>query len=373
MDWVGVLLVVLVFFLGASLGSFGNVVAFRVPLGRSVVRPGSSCGSCGRRLGLLDLVPVLSWLWLRGRCGSCGVRFGVRYLLVEVVFGLSFVVWGVLVRPDLGGGWLWFLLGGLGWFFLLVAALVDWDSLVLPDGLLGLGLLSGLVGLWVSGGGVWGGLVVGLLGAGGLFLFERFGALWLRGGGDTRDRFVGFGFDHVLWGLLVGVVFGGWWGVGGGLGLWLLGRVLGRLVRLSEVWVLLGVVVVLLVGWWGGGGFVGSVGGGGLVGGLFAGGVLVLFGGVWWWVLERLGVGLPEGDGVDPVAVGFGDVKLMVPLGVLVGDVWVLVLGFFVGNVLGLLLALVWRRRVIPFGPSLVLGVLLGGLFAGGVGGLLGF
>jgi leader peptidase (prepilin peptidase)/N-methyltransferase len=83
-----------------ALGSFLNVVAARVPLRRSVVRPASACMSCGYELAWHDNVPVVSWLLLRGRCRSCGERISLLYPAVElataalvaacfVAFGLS--------------------------------------------------------------------------------------------------------------------------------------------------------------------------------------------------------------------------------------------------------------------------------------------
>ena len=83
-----------------ALGSFLNVVAARVPLRRSVVRPASACMSCGHELAWYDNVPVASWLLLRGRCRSCGARISPLYPAVElataglvagcfVAFGLS--------------------------------------------------------------------------------------------------------------------------------------------------------------------------------------------------------------------------------------------------------------------------------------------
>jgi leader peptidase (prepilin peptidase)/N-methyltransferase len=83
-----------------ALGSFLNVVAARVPLRRSVVRPASACMSCGYELAWYDNVPVVSWLLLRGRCRSCGERISPLYPAVElataglvaacfVAFGLS--------------------------------------------------------------------------------------------------------------------------------------------------------------------------------------------------------------------------------------------------------------------------------------------
>ena len=73
---------------GLVLGSFLNVVAARVPLHRSVVRPGSACMSCGAPIAWYDNVPLLSYVRLRGRCRSCDARIGLRYPVVEVATAL---------------------------------------------------------------------------------------------------------------------------------------------------------------------------------------------------------------------------------------------------------------------------------------------
>ena len=100
----GVLAVVL----GLLWGSFANVCIYRWPpsdehpKGRSVVAPGSHCGACGTPIRWYDNVPILSYVWLRGRCRSCRASFSPRYLLVEALTGALF-----------GVAW-WFTLGGGG-------------------------------------------------------------------------------------------------------------------------------------------------------------------------------------------------------------------------------------------------------------------
>jgi leader peptidase (prepilin peptidase) / N-methyltransferase len=83
---------------GSAIGSFLNVVAYRVPAGRSVVSPSSACGKCGHAIRWYDNIPVLSWFLLRGRCRDCSARISARYPLVEagtaVFFGL--VTWHFL-------------------------------------------------------------------------------------------------------------------------------------------------------------------------------------------------------------------------------------------------------------------------------------
>ena len=76
---------------GLALGSFLNVVAARVPMRRSIVRPASACMSCGTTIRRRDNVPVLSYVWLRGRCRTCGARIRLRYPAVELATALLFV------------------------------------------------------------------------------------------------------------------------------------------------------------------------------------------------------------------------------------------------------------------------------------------
>ncbi len=106
--------------LGASVGSFVNVVVDRLPAGRSLVRPPSYCESCGRPLVLLELVPVLSYFWLRGRCRVCGVAIPARVPLVEAVTALLFA--GVYLRYGLG---LESVILSAAVALLLVVALID--------------------------------------------------------------------------------------------------------------------------------------------------------------------------------------------------------------------------------------------------------
>ena len=71
--------------MGAIMGSFLNVVAYRLPRRQSLVRPASRCPSCATPVKPYDNIPVLSWLLLRGHCRSCGARISARYPLVEAL------------------------------------------------------------------------------------------------------------------------------------------------------------------------------------------------------------------------------------------------------------------------------------------------
>jgi leader peptidase (prepilin peptidase)/N-methyltransferase len=76
--------------LGLMIGSFLNVVAYRVPRGESLVKPGSHCTTCGEAVKPWDNIPVLSWLVLRGRCRGCGERISARYPLIELATAVVF-------------------------------------------------------------------------------------------------------------------------------------------------------------------------------------------------------------------------------------------------------------------------------------------
>jgi len=80
--------ILFVFLFGACVGSFLNVVIYRVPMGKSIVRPSSHCPSCGEPIRWYDNIPILSWLLLRGRCRACGARISIQYPLIEAATGL---------------------------------------------------------------------------------------------------------------------------------------------------------------------------------------------------------------------------------------------------------------------------------------------
>lgn len=108
-------------------GSFLAAVAVRLPAGESIVTGRSHCRRCGRTLSAWDLVPILSWLFSRGRCRQCGGRIGVRYPLLELS-ALVAAVWAAAVVD----GWLIWPSCFLGWGLLVLAA-IDLENFVLPD------------------------------------------------------------------------------------------------------------------------------------------------------------------------------------------------------------------------------------------------
>lgn len=114
---------VIIFIYGIVIGSFLNVCIYRIPNEESIVLPPSSCGSCNHRLGWMDLVPVLSYLCLKGKCRYCGKKISLRYPGVELLTGLLLV--GIYFRYGLTFD---FFKYGILTLFLIVIALIDYDT-----------------------------------------------------------------------------------------------------------------------------------------------------------------------------------------------------------------------------------------------------
>lgn len=132
---------------GACVGSFLNVCVYRWPEDKSVVSPPSSCPSCGARIRWYDNVPVLGWLWLRGKCRSCGARISIQYPLVEL---LTAALW-VMAAWRFGVSWQT-LSVALFFTILLGIALSDAATYIIPDQFTLGGLVLGLALSFAPGG-----------------------------------------------------------------------------------------------------------------------------------------------------------------------------------------------------------------------------
>jgi leader peptidase (prepilin peptidase)/N-methyltransferase len=189
---------------GLAVGSFINVVAYRIPRGESVVAPRSACPLCGHPISSRDNIPVLSWLLLRGRCRNCGEPISVRYPIVEGGTALAFAGTVVVI--------------GVGWrlpaylFFAAVTitlTLTDLDHKRIPNRILypSIPVALGLLAVAALGEGEWGNL--GRAFGGGLAYFGVWAAVAVitRGGfgmGDVKlSFFLGLYLAYLSWRALV--------------------------------------------------------------------------------------------------------------------------------------------------------------------------
>jgi len=153
-------------------GSFLALLVVRVPEGEGVALGRSICRSCRHPLGVRDLVPVVSWLWARGRCRHCRAPVSAFYPGVELA-ALGIALWAAAVTS----GWVFWASCGLGWT-LLALALIDWRTLVLPDALTLPLFFAGLGVAWLIDPHI---LFAHVLGAGlGFALFAAIGWVYAR-------------------------------------------------------------------------------------------------------------------------------------------------------------------------------------------------
>ncbi len=135
-----ILIRVFFFIAGALIGSFLNVCIVRLPLEKSVVRPGSHCVKCNKPIRWYDNIPILSYLILLGKCRDCGAKFSIRYLLIELLTASTFL--GLYLYYGLS----WILLPYLLMFSgFIVATFVDFEHRIIPDEVSLGGLIVGFI------------------------------------------------------------------------------------------------------------------------------------------------------------------------------------------------------------------------------------
>jgi len=201
--------------LGLLIGSFLNVVIWRVPRGESVVRPASHCPSCDAAIKPRDNIPVLSWALLRGRCRDCSAHISGRYPAVELLTAAVFLV--LSLRIGLDAALPAFLyLGAAG----VALAMIDLDVKRLPNAIVLPSYVVALVLLGVAAltQGEWSNLLRGLLGMAALFAFYFLLVLVYPSGmgfGDVKlagvlGLYLGYlGWAEVITGGFLGFLFGG--------------------------------------------------------------------------------------------------------------------------------------------------------------------
>ncbi|MEG1255832.1 prepilin peptidase [Clostridium sp.] len=133
-------MILIVFLYGIIIGSFLNVCIYRIPNNKSLISPPSHCGSCNTRLSWIDLIPIGSYLFLKGKCRYCGNKISKRYPLVEGLTGLLLV--GVYIRYGIT---LSFFKYSALVLFLIVIALIDYDTSDVYSSVVYMGMAIGII------------------------------------------------------------------------------------------------------------------------------------------------------------------------------------------------------------------------------------
>ena len=184
--WPREVVIFLFFIVGSLFGSFANVVILRLPLGKSVVRPRSHCPKCQHQLQWFELVPIFSWIFLRGKCRNCHAKISWRYPLVEFLTAIAFA--GAFIYH----GWSFYLLEHIVFIYcLIIVSFVDFDHMILPDTFTLSGIVIGLLGSWINPGRNRLDSVYGVLMGGGFLWAIAYVYFLLRkqegmGGGDIK-------------------------------------------------------------------------------------------------------------------------------------------------------------------------------------------
>lgn len=209
------ILLIYIFTIGMIFGSFFNVCIFRIPNNQSISNPPSHCYNCNTRLKTLDLVPILSWVFLKGKCRYCSQKISKRYPLIELltgilfvlvykVYGLNFITINYLVLTSL----------------LIIITFIDIDHYIIPDNLIifgslftivfsltgkGISITDSIIGAIICGGGML--LLINII----EFIVKK----EVMGGGDIKlffmiGLFLGLklGLLTILLSIYVGAIYG---------------------------------------------------------------------------------------------------------------------------------------------------------------------
>ncbi len=205
------MLISIMVFIGAlSIGSFLNLIIYRIPRHESLLGPRSHCPLCRHALYSRDLIPVLSFVWLGGRCRYCKQAIKLRYFQVEIITALGYIA--------IYDKWGFSILSAIGWLFtalLIICAYIDVEEGIIPDLITYPGMVGGLVlsgctiGIRSS--------IIGTLLFAGLFLLAALLSRGGMGGGDIKlAGVIGafLGWQGALDTLMISSLTGGFWALG---------------------------------------------------------------------------------------------------------------------------------------------------------------
>lgn len=216
---ITIYILTLAFVLGSVFGSFVNCMAWRMVNGENVFKGRSHCTHCDHVLGAMDLVPVFSYLFLKGRCRYCGEKVSPRYVITEVLSGILSLL--IVLRFDVSVKAVSYL---ILYFILLGLSLIDLETMEIPDGFIIAGIVNWLAGIIFEYGfgknlltEAWHGLAGGLGIAGFILvlslIFDMVTDKNSMGGGDIKLFFMttlylgfGKGFYALILSCLIGII-----------------------------------------------------------------------------------------------------------------------------------------------------------------------
>jgi len=185
------------FIFGIVLGSFYNVVGYRLPRGESLISPPSHCTKCNHKLGPLELIPIFSFIFLGGKCKKCGDKISCFYPIFEFTTGLLFMIAYIVFGSSIE-----FFIAITFISTLLIVIISDYQTMIIPDELLIFSSILLIIELFIKSGfhgvgiAILNGIIMFLI----MFLIKKSGDFMFKkdsmGGGDIKLMF--------LFGLILG-------------------------------------------------------------------------------------------------------------------------------------------------------------------------
>lgn len=179
------------FIFGTILGSFYNVVGYRLPRGESIIYPSSHCPNCNHKLGPSELIPILSYLLQKGKCKKCKKSISLFYPFFELLSGVLFAISYIVFKPsiDLAIALIFISMS-------LIIIISDYQTMTIPDEVLIVSIILLLICIFIKGGfsGIANSIINGIIAFTFMFILKKFGDILFKkesmGGGDIKLMFI---------------------------------------------------------------------------------------------------------------------------------------------------------------------------------------
>lgn len=177
---------IMTFVFGICLGSFYNVAGYRLPREQSLIKPSSHCPNCNHKLGVLELIPIFSYLFLKGKCKNCKTKISPFYPIFELITGLLFMS-SYLIFGNSIDFWISITFTSI----LIVIIISDYQTMIIPDSVLIVGTILLLIELFIKNGtNVYINIIDALISIAIMFILKLLGDFMFKkesmGGGDIK-------------------------------------------------------------------------------------------------------------------------------------------------------------------------------------------